>query len=299
MNLARAGQLSYDIALSLTSSLATEDDVIVVKAFRSAIDFLDKMVSGDERYESFKNYIRDAFQGLYEKVSATDNSDFIQVLLKTVVLPEACAYENQDCIDKAKELFDVWRMADTDYETAVDPNVKSWAYCYGIKYGTPQDWDLAWARLQKTSQILERDSLIAALGCTSDPALINKYLELSIDPTSVIRTQNKRSLYGAIGSSKQGSKLMLDWLENNWETIKEFYGDNFVYNVAPMVANYPLTANTQEEFDRMNNFFTQHKGELGSSADPVQQGLDKIAANVKWREQSYEQVLDWFVANAK
>ena len=34
---------------------------------------------------------------------------------------------------------------------------------------------------------LERDSLIAALGCTSDPALINKYLELSIDPTSVIR----------------------------------------------------------------------------------------------------------------
>ena len=69
MNLARAGQLSYDIALSLTSSLATEDDVIVVKAFRSAIDFLDKMVSGDERYESFKNYIRDAFQGLYEKVT--------------------------------------------------------------------------------------------------------------------------------------------------------------------------------------------------------------------------------------
>ena len=60
----------------------------------------------------------------------------------------------KDCIDKAKELFDDWRMADTDYETAVDPNVKSWAYCYGIKYGTPQDWDLAWARLQKTSQIL-------------------------------------------------------------------------------------------------------------------------------------------------
>ena len=48
-----------------------------------------------------------------------------------------------------------------------------------------------------------------------------------------------------------------------YDIMKEFYGDNFVYNVAPMVANYPLTANTQEEFDRMNNFFTQHKGELG------------------------------------
>ena len=39
----------------------------------------------------------------------------------------------------------------------------------------------------KIITIIERDSLIAALGCTSDPALINKYLELSIDPTSVIR----------------------------------------------------------------------------------------------------------------
>ena len=50
------------------------------------------------------------------------------------------------------------------------------------------------------------------------------------------RTQNKRYLYLAIGSSKQGSDLMLDWLEANWEDIKEFYGDTFVYNVANMVA---------------------------------------------------------------
>ena len=56
---------------------------------------------------------------------------------------------------------------------------------------------------------------------------------------------------------------MLDWLENNWEAIKEFYGDTFVYNVANMVARYPDHANTQEEFDRMNNFYTTHKGELG------------------------------------
>ena len=56
---------------------------------------------------------------------------------------------------------------------------------------------------------------------------------------------------------------MLDWLDTNYEAIKEFYGDNFVYTVNNMVALYPETANTQEDFDRMNNFYTTHKGELG------------------------------------
>ena len=56
---------------------------------------------------------------------------------------------------------------------------------------------------------------------------------------------------------------MLDWLDTNYEAIKEFYGDNFVYTVNNMVALYPETANTQEDFDRMNNFYTAHKGELG------------------------------------
>ena len=68
MNLARAGKLNYDIALDLTKSLAGEDDVIVIKAFQKAIEFLENMVSEDERYESFKTYVREGLQSLYEQV---------------------------------------------------------------------------------------------------------------------------------------------------------------------------------------------------------------------------------------
>jgi hypothetical protein len=35
--------------------------------------------------------------------------------------------------------------------------------------------------------IPERFALYKALACTADPDLINRYLELSIDPTSTIR----------------------------------------------------------------------------------------------------------------
>ena len=68
MNLARAGQLSYDIALDLTKSLLEEDDIMVVYTFDKRIGFLDNMVNADDRYESFKTYIGEGVKGLYNKV---------------------------------------------------------------------------------------------------------------------------------------------------------------------------------------------------------------------------------------
>ena len=68
MNLARAGQLSYDIALDLTKSLIDEDDIMVVYTFDKRIEFLDNMVNADDRYESLRTYIREGVQGLYNKV---------------------------------------------------------------------------------------------------------------------------------------------------------------------------------------------------------------------------------------
>ena len=56
---------------------------------------------------------------------------------------------------------------------------------------------------------------------------------------------------------------MLEWLESNWEAIKEFYGDTFAYNAKNMVYYYPLTANTQEDYDKLSSFLTAHRGELG------------------------------------
>ena len=115
---------------------------------------------------------------------------------------------------------------------------------------------------------------------------------------------------------------MLDWLDTNWEAIMEFYDDTFAYNAKNMILNYPLTANTQEDYDKLNALLTAHRGELGtnlhlanikeyfkvmsptftyntniisgSSAIYVDQALDAVSANIAWRQSFYDQVNNMF-----
>ena len=60
-----------------------------------------------------------------------------------------------------------------------------------------------------------------------------------------------------------------------------------------MVLRYPEYSNTQESFDKLSSFLSTHRGELGSSAESVDQSLDKISANIRWRELFYEDIFTW------
>ena len=68
MNLARVGQLDYNIALEITRNFAGEDELVVIKTFQKNIEFLEHMISEDERYDSFKTYIRNGLNDLYNQV---------------------------------------------------------------------------------------------------------------------------------------------------------------------------------------------------------------------------------------
>ncbi|XP_023321022.1 aminopeptidase N [Eurytemora carolleeae] len=342
LNLARAGQLTYSIALELVSNIRSEMDYVTLGSAKNSLQFLMNMLAKDERFPGFQEYVRALLQDVYQQVSGSNSNEYMDVVTRSLVLDWACSLGIQDCIDTAlimimykvnpyftaklivimhivnpdekgevyctKILIMIMYSVNSDEKGwvhcttifimimySVNPDEKGWVYCTGIKYGNEEDWDLAWDRLQKTNVLLEKSTLMTALGCTKDTALIDKYLERSIDPNSTIRTQDKRYVYLAIGDSSEadGSARMLTWLEDNWEKIKEFYGDTFVYNVKNMVLRYPEYSNTQESFDKLRLFLSTHRGELGSSAESVDQSLDKISANIRWRELFYEDIFTW------
>ena len=62
-----------------------------------------------------------------------------------------------------------------------------WVYCTGVRQGSEADWELAWARLQKTEVLLEKQALLRALACTTNTTLLLRYLARSIDPNTLIR----------------------------------------------------------------------------------------------------------------
>ena len=110
LNLARSGLLSYDIALGVTSYLHKEVEYIPWAAALSGMSYLNKQVKRTPTYGTFKKYMRNLVDPLYNRVGfkARPNDQPLDVFLRKLAINWACSLGNIDCIDKTKSDFKVW-----------------------------------------------------------------------------------------------------------------------------------------------------------------------------------------------
>jgi hypothetical protein len=124
------------------------------------------------------------------------------------------------------------------------------------------------------------------------------HLRYSLTYLWTCRNQDKRYVYTAIGESEgRGGELMLTWLENNYDAVRDFYAETFVYNVKNMLIGFAEEASSAADAERLSAFLVAHRADLGSAAVTIEQGLDKISANIKWRDAFFDDVADWFVTS--
>jgi len=290
LNLARAGILPYSTALEMTKHLTTEQDYTALVSARGGLKFIENMLKADKKWTNFQDYLMNVLQDVYNEASASQSTEFLDVQKKVLLNTWACRLKNQDCIDTARGEFSKWLAAD-DFEASVDPNFKYNVHCTGVEYGTTEDWNVAWERAQITTNSLERISLYYALGCTTNETQLEIYLEKSIDSNSNIRDQDVIYVYRSTGVN--GGILALNWLNKNWDRVLSYFGEGFPGIIRNIINAYPETANTKEQYDVLAGLLDEHRGELASAVDAAEQALDKISANIKWRQQFYEEVVNW------
>ena len=67
--------------------------------------------------------------------------------------------------------------------------------------------------------------------------------------------------------------------------------DTLTYAVWPIVSwVYPSSANTRRQYKMLENMLEQHSRKLVECMREVEQALEKISVNIKWRERFFEQV---------
>ncbi|XP_023321016.1 aminopeptidase N isoform X3 [Eurytemora carolleeae] len=288
--LSRTNSMFYSQTFKLLNNLRTETDYVVLSAAENGLKFLMNMLVDDRRYDTFLDFIKTLVEKVYYEVRDSTSVRYQDVVKRSLVMKWACSLNINDCIARAEYMFKIWKQTEKNYELSVSPDDKEWVYCYGLKFGrSERDWDFIWKRTQETKNIREKSALYEALACTDSISLLDKYLDISIDPNSTIRKQDKRYVYSAIGKNNvNGAVRMLDWLDENWEQILKYYEGNFPYNAKFMIEPYSENACTQERFDKLNQFYNKNKAELGTSGQIVEEVLDKIKANLRWRKISYE-----------
>ncbi|XP_071443368.1 uncharacterized protein [Hetaerina americana] len=219
LNLARGGYLNYVIALDLLSYLKQEVDFIPWYSSYQSLAFLDSRLMKSEEYPRFKAFMLSLMSNHYHKVNFTEYSQDGHVihLSRSMILPWACKYQLQECVEEAQKIFKEWKHG---VIKSVPVNVKGTVYCHGISSGDNENWEFLWEKYRNTTVATEQALMLQALGCSKDKNVLKRYLHMALEDASGIRHHDRISVFSAVFNAPEGLDVALEFMIDNFEQMK-------------------------------------------------------------------------------
>lgn len=294
-NLARANQLNYDIPLDMANYLKKETEYVPLQAALNNLNYLDLMLrKTDQDYKAFQSFVRGILDSKYDGFSAGPSSTLPQILLKESVNKWLCSYGHEECINKAKDLFQQYMATDGNDSYIIDPNFKQIVFQIAIRNGENDEFEFLLKQLERVRVDQDTVKILRALGSSESETNLKKILDISIDPdSSLIRPQDIFYLYAQISKSAAGGRFQFDWLKENFSAVRDKFGASFGKRIVNLLGGFMEAANTEGEINELKKFIEEHYEDIGSGLSDLNQGIDKAETNVQWVEESQSKVTTW------
>lgn len=246
-NLARAGQVGYNLAFKLSLYLAKETEYLPWAAVDANLKFLNIMLYDTIEYYRFRSHVYTQMKPLYEDLGFDHYSpDVVKAAsLRNVVLNWICSVESSDdCKRKAKA-----RLNDFLENTSpIPPNLKPIVYCHGL---TVDNFDEVWKIFEKLIDQAERGLIIDALGCLNDFDKLYEMLEKTGSASKTYsgfrRAERNRLFESILKNKKYGVELAIKYLKENYSYIKLHYNNAKALQIAVLnTANYITSDNLKK-----------------------------------------------------
>ncbi|KAJ9573936.1 hypothetical protein L9F63_008678, partial [Diploptera punctata] len=291
LNLARADKLDYEIALEVLDYLHNEDDYIPWAAAANALAFLDRKLTSEEDHIHLQTYVQSLISDKYDKLrfEVGDADSHLTHLHRMSVLNWACRFNKNDCVSNAQSKFKEYM---DDNTKLVHANLRSVVYCTALRNGGENEWNFLWEEFTKSKIQQEQVLILSSLGCTDDPELLEKYLQMSINPDIEIRKQNTASVFSAVYSNPAGVDTALDFLINNYQAITDNYGTQNA--LSSLLSGISGRLTTEEQVNKLEKFITDNADNLGSAAGAGQSAIESARADMEWTNSHKEAILSWF-----
>lgn len=299
-NLARAKYIQTIAALETTRFLTNETEYMPWEAALGSLNYFTLMFDRSNVYGPMKKYLQKQVTPLFQY--------FKTVTRNWTVLPDglmnqynevnaintACTCGMPECWALASDLYKKW-MNDPIHNT-ITPNLKSTIYCHAIARGGETEWNFAWDMLKNATVATEADKLRAALACTKEPWLLNRYLQYTMDPTK-IRKQDSTSTITLIANNAVGQSLAWDFVRANWKTLFSQHGTG-TFSFANLVTRVTRRFSSEFDLKQLEQFKKDNEDTgFGSATRALEQALEKTKANIKWVQENSEPVWRWFEEN--
>ncbi|XP_027211538.2 aminopeptidase N [Penaeus vannamei] len=293
MNLAKAGHLSYKIAIGVYSYLRNEGEYLPWVTSVGTLGYIEKMLRQSPGFGALKRYLLDLVLPLYETVGFDDKLEdpHLEQRKRKIAVNWACKLGHKDCLDKVLTLYRQW-MANPDNTSLIPSNLKWTVYCRAIQEGGEAEWDFAWEQYLKTNVASEKTLLLSAMACTEESWILSRYLEMAINTTSGIRLQDVMVVLGNVATNDVGRPLVWDYLTLNWNDIYAFKkrrkGELMKQITGPF--------NTKQELEKVESFVTSGVSLEGNQRS-VQQVEEKVRNNIAWMDANYDVIVQWLEQN--
>ncbi|KAK3853242.1 hypothetical protein Pcinc_040203 [Petrolisthes cinctipes] len=291
MDLARAGLLTYDVALGVYSYLGNETEYVPWKAAVNNLGFIRGQLARTAGYGALKRYIRDLVVPLYDSVGFEDSLDdpLLEHFLRDIAISWACSTDHKNCTGNALGLFRKW-MLNPDNNTLISPNVKSTVYCRALAAGGEEEWTFTWQQYLRSNVGSEKAILMSAMGCTKKLWLLSRYMEMAFDSSSGIRKQDASRVFSSVAYNSVGRPLAWTFLRDHWDHIYEFYDRKAK---SSLITSATSGFNTKQQLQEVLDFKEQRKDQLSAASRKVEQAIESARNNIAWMDANYDNIVEW------
>ncbi|XP_071098350.1 aminopeptidase N-like [Haliotis cracherodii] len=236
--------LDARIALRSLDYLQRELEYVPWLTALREIGELDAMTDRTRLYDAFQHYMKDRLQTAFQHYGLRTNDDEVPMtmLQRKQIAQWACLYGLAECLGAASDAFIAW----TEGKRILSVEVRASVYCYGVMNGGHHAWNIVYnASLNTALSHSHKTALDRALGCASEPSLIERVLEQFLPGTPDLG-QRDAILYSLTRSRRARDAV--------WTYIQE-HSNMRKYDLRPLLAGTKYLQKSEAFTQQLSEMF--------------------------------------------
>ncbi|XP_060595216.1 glutamyl aminopeptidase-like [Ruditapes philippinarum] len=286
-NLARAGYISYELALEMTKYLDKEYHHLPWDSAYSGITYIKDMFITSGHFDSLRKYFAKKVRPVMDRLTWEDGDSHLDKLMRSNIIQLACEFADTYCLGNATMKFRGW----IDNGEFISPNIRTYVYKYGMSSeGTESDWNFMWNKYLQETVPQEKIKLLYGLANTKHVWLLNRYLEFSKN-TTMIGSQDFFTVVTYISRNPVGNPLAWNWVRANYDYIVNRFS---LYNryLGRLVPSIISKYNTQFKLQEADEFFNKYP-DAGAGSRARIQARESIQNNIDWMTNNADNIKNW------
>lgn len=239
-HLARGGLINYDIVFGVLNYLEKETDYIPWASTNRANTLLNRWLSGSTAYAHYQAFMRKNVEAIFNRLGTEviNNEPRVDRYARTVAINIACQSQSDACLTQSNRKL----QSMLDSGVALSPDLVSSIYCNGIRTANTTTFLAMQNKFLQSTLQTERNTIIAALGCTQNAEILTHYLNLALVPGNPMSSNEKsRILSSPMNNGEASISTMISFVNDNAHAISSInLLTTMCGNIASRVSNQRL-----------------------------------------------------------